>query len=593
MTFLLSSAARETTGARSGQEDAFRLWPADGVVSTKGEGAGLLAVLADGMGGHSGGEVAGQTACQTFVDVFSAARTAFDARLTTALHASNEALAKGVEQNAALRGMGCTLIAAWIDELGLRWTSVGDSLLLLYRLPDVIRLNADHSLGSFLDEQARQNVISRSEARRNRNRNALRSALTGSKIDLIDLRSEPLELRAGDWVVLASDGICSLDGDEIADVVYRLRQSSPEEMADGLIAAVKQKGVVDQDNTTVVAVRVEEAKAATDEVTTRIMMRPGRGDDADLRTRRIGVSRPLRHTSKSRRAAVWLATAAVLLISAAAIMVALPRQTAVSPPPDAAGAQQSTTATKAGVDAAPKAHPAKLPADPAPKSPPPSTIQERPASEGDDGAGARSGQPRGAAPRGPAATGPGRSGSEGEEGGGSRGTRSRTAPGASPKAGGESEEGAMSRPKPPKSSAVSPPPEAPPLAPVGEGEEIAPRPSPSKSSAAKPAPFPVPPTRSRADGEGGTPTAPRSAVSKSGDPNASAKSRSGGLSKPTAGPPATKPSTTAPAKPVATTPPKPDPAGEPPKPARVEPSPLEEPREQPWRTNSYSLRLDP
>ena len=47
---------------------------------------------------------------------------------------------------------------------------------------------------------------SRSEARRNRNRNALRSALTGSKIDLIDLRSEPLELRPGDWVVLASDG---------------------------------------------------------------------------------------------------------------------------------------------------------------------------------------------------------------------------------------------------------------------------------------------------------------------------------------------------------------------------------------------------
>ena len=96
--------------------------------------------------------------------------------------------------------MGCTIVAAWIDDLGIRWTSVGDSLLLLYRLPDVIRLNADHSLGSFLDEQARQNKITRSEARRNRNRNALRSALTGSKIDLIDLRSEPLELRPGDWV---------------------------------------------------------------------------------------------------------------------------------------------------------------------------------------------------------------------------------------------------------------------------------------------------------------------------------------------------------------------------------------------------------
>ena len=123
--------------------------------------------------------------------------------------------------------MGCTIIAAWIDDLGIRWTSVGDSLLLLYRLPDVIRLNADHSLGSFLDEQARQNRITRSEAKRNRNRNALRSALTGSKIDLIDLRSEPLELRPGDWVLLASDGICSLHGDEIADVVYSSANPRP------------------------------------------------------------------------------------------------------------------------------------------------------------------------------------------------------------------------------------------------------------------------------------------------------------------------------------------------------------------------------
>ena len=159
MSFVLASAARATTGARSGQEDAFRLWPAEGVARPKGEGGGLLAVLADGMGGHTGGAVAGQTACSTFAEAFSAATTPYEARLQSALNASNEALAKGVEQNAALKGMGCTLIGAWMDEVGLRWTSVGDSLLLLYRFPDVIRLNADHSLGSFLDEQARQNRI--------------------------------------------------------------------------------------------------------------------------------------------------------------------------------------------------------------------------------------------------------------------------------------------------------------------------------------------------------------------------------------------------------------------------------------------------
>ena len=106
MSFVLASAARATTGARAGQEDAFRLWPAEGVARPNGKGGGLLAVLADGMGGHTGGAVAGQTACSTFAEVFSAATTPYEARLQSALNASNEALAKGVEQNAALQ-------AAW------------------------------------------------------------------------------------------------------------------------------------------------------------------------------------------------------------------------------------------------------------------------------------------------------------------------------------------------------------------------------------------------------------------------------------------------------------------------------------------------
>jgi len=287
MSIVLASAARATTGARSGQEDAFQLWPADGVAQPEGESGGLLAVLADGMGGHTGGAVAGQTACSTFAQVFAAAATPYDQRLQSALDASNEALAKGVEENAALRGMGCTIVAAWMDTLGIRWASVGDSLLLLYRFPDVIRLNADHSLGSFLDEQVRQNRISASEAKQHQNRNALRSALTGSKIDLVDLRSEPLELQAGDWILIASDGICSLEGDEIADVVYNFRQSTPEEMADGLIAAVVRKGVAGQDNTTVVAIRIDAAKVASDAETTRVLR--GRGkEEKDLRSRRIG-----------------------------------------------------------------------------------------------------------------------------------------------------------------------------------------------------------------------------------------------------------------------------------------------------------------
>jgi protein phosphatase len=488
MTLLLASAARATVGGRSEQEDAFRLWPGEGVVAPKAESGGLLAVLADGMGGHTGGAIAGQTACRTFAEVFANSNAPPEGRLKAALHASNEALAKGVEQNAALKGMGCTLVAAWIDDLGLRWTSVGDSLLLLYRLPDVIRLNADHSLGSFLDEQARQNKITRSEARRNRNRNALRSALTGSKIDLIDLRSEPLELRPGDWVLLASDGICSLPGDEIADVAYRLRQSTPEEMAEALIAAVTQKGIVDQDNATVVAVRIDGAPEALRGVTTPTLAKPS--EEVDLRTRRIGVSRrgPVRRDGgKTRTAAVWLAAAAALVFCAVVLMLAVPslRPTLPSDPPSPAAPPPSIPAKAAG-DRAPAAVvpapplPGKSTSEPPPSEPTPPTVAPDRPSDGQEGAGQLPSPPKSPANPPPA--------SEGEARGPTRPAAAKpTVPGSPPSAVVRSAAPPVEAERPPRPSVVRPAAPLPPGAranPSGKTPPAPPADAPGRSTGA-------------------------------------------------------------------------------------------------------------
>jgi len=272
MTVLVAGAARATTGTRASQEDAFRIWPSGAQAATR-RGEGLLAVVADGMGGHAGGEIAGRLACDKFVEAFTERSGAPASRLEQALDAGNAAIAAYVKENASLRGMGCTLIAAWIDSAGLQWVSVGDSLLLLFRVPEVRRLNADHSLGAFLDEQARRSRITPGEAQSNPYRNALRSALTGKVIEIVDLGDEPYPIAPGDWLILASDGIASLTGDEIGDVVYANRDASPADMADCLIAAVLAKSVPDQDNTTVLALKVvEDATArADDEAPTRLV----------------------------------------------------------------------------------------------------------------------------------------------------------------------------------------------------------------------------------------------------------------------------------------------------------------------------------
>lgn len=273
MTWRVACVAKATIGKRVNQEDAFTIWPSGSETATS-ERRGLLVVVADGMGGHAGGEIAGDLACRTFVSHFSQSNAATGERFEPSLEAANSAIAARGSEDPRLEEMGCTLIGAWIDQTGLRWVSVGDSLLLLFRAPHLHRLNADHSLAAFLDEQARRGKISEAEAKRNLYRNALRSAVTGKAIELKDLQTKPYPLSDGDWLIIASDGIATLSGDEIGDVIYRNREASPETVADALIAAVLEKATPDQDNTTVVAIKIAADGAthpATDENPTRIL----------------------------------------------------------------------------------------------------------------------------------------------------------------------------------------------------------------------------------------------------------------------------------------------------------------------------------
>lgn len=277
MTFRVAGAARTAIGARSSQEDAFAIWTPPSEANDGGSRQ-LLAVVADGMGGHVGGEVASRLACDGFVAAFADGDGAVSERLNAALDDANVAIARRIADAPKLRGMGSTLVAAFLDETGLRWASVGDSALLLFRAPgDGMRLNADHSLGAFLDARVRNNSITPAEAARNPHRNALRSALGGKRIEIRDLGAEPYPLKSGDWLIVASDGIATLSGDEIGDIVYADPEAGPDDVAARLIAAVLAKDEPAQDNTTIVALKIEgdTLPIAEDERPTRIIRAVG------------------------------------------------------------------------------------------------------------------------------------------------------------------------------------------------------------------------------------------------------------------------------------------------------------------------------
>lgn len=241
-------------GARDYQEDAFLITHLGG--SDGGDANGSMVIVADGMGGHAAGNVASNMAVQTFNRHISSnfPHENISSVLYDAVLQANGSITATVAETAALKGMGCTLVACVLERNELRWVSVGDSHLYLLRDGVLAKKNADHSYGGFLDRMAEAGTPV--EAEQGFSRNMLMSALTGDDIAEIDCPEEPLVLTAGDRVILSSDGLDTLPHDTIAEIASNA--ATPKECVDTLIKAVEEAGAPRQDNTTVVVIDVTE-----------------------------------------------------------------------------------------------------------------------------------------------------------------------------------------------------------------------------------------------------------------------------------------------------------------------------------------------
>ncbi|HPG88229.1 MAG TPA: SpoIIE family protein phosphatase [Hyphomicrobium sp.] len=252
-----------TRGARDYQEDSAAFWPGgDGALSVLAsqptDDIGF-AVLADGMGGHTGGALASRIVCETFLKSAAINGLPVRDRLLASLEAANAALAAKVNENPMMAGMGSTMIGASFSGEGVSWVSVGDSPLYFFRRGDVVQLNEDHSLAPELDRLVAEGKLSAEDARRDSRRHMLRSAVTGDDIDLIDLPFTPIALEPGDFVVLSSDGIVTLDAREIGRIIQGYASDGATAVATALIRAVDAVREPHQDNATVLVVKVAAA----------------------------------------------------------------------------------------------------------------------------------------------------------------------------------------------------------------------------------------------------------------------------------------------------------------------------------------------
>lgn len=214
-----------------------------------------LYVIADGMGGHEGGEVASGLLVQAIAREAAgllaavAAETAVDAGawLDAAIQAANAAVferahATGVD-------MGTTVVAALVAGNEVTIAHVGDSRAYCVRPATIELLTTDHSL---VESMIASNQITREEARHHPQANVIYRTI-GDKLPVaVDLQHTTLGDR--DHLLLCSDGLNGMVSDKVIEQLV-LAADSPQAACDALVNAANEAG--GEDNITVIVIRVE------------------------------------------------------------------------------------------------------------------------------------------------------------------------------------------------------------------------------------------------------------------------------------------------------------------------------------------------
>ena len=227
------------------------------------ESLGLF-VVADGMGGHAGGDVASRLAVETLAAELRAAMADPDGPfaaqvplaesplpelLRSAVGASCSAIFRRAQEEPELAGMGTTVTALLLRGRDAFFAHVGDSRAYLIRGDLVQQISEDHS---FVNEQVKAGILTVEEARVSRFKNIITRSVGFEEevlVDLMGLVAEP-----GDLFILCSDGLANLvEDEEIREVAHALPF---DEIPAALIELANDRG--GDDNITVIAVTLEE-----------------------------------------------------------------------------------------------------------------------------------------------------------------------------------------------------------------------------------------------------------------------------------------------------------------------------------------------
>lgn len=227
-------------GKRNEQEDSYSTLKSDN---------GVIAVLADGMGGMESGKKASTIAVNTFIEEFTKNYEIYpiDNFLRNTTYIANQKILNSAGDSR----LGTTLISTVINKNKLYWTSVGDSHLYLYRDNELKLLNKKHVYANKLKEEFKAGNISRDEMFNNPRKDMLTSYLGYEEFHELDYSKTPFELKSKDKILICSDGVyrtlSELEIEKILD-----KKITPEKASKEIFESIKWKNIKNQDNASII-----------------------------------------------------------------------------------------------------------------------------------------------------------------------------------------------------------------------------------------------------------------------------------------------------------------------------------------------------
>ena len=232
---------------RANNEDSYLYWEPESEEEFRRKGR--LAVIADGMGGYEGGQEASRLAVATVRHIYDRDFGGDpQAALIAGFESAHATIHRYAMEHPQFHGMGTTCTALAVVDDQLYFAHIGDSRLYLIRGESITRLTRDHSYVGRLVESG---IVRSEDAESHPQRHILTAAL-GSGRDIVPhAPAEPVRLQDGDILLLCTDGLWGVVGDqELASVVHA---NAPLEACSRLIKMALERG--GPDNVTAVVLR--------------------------------------------------------------------------------------------------------------------------------------------------------------------------------------------------------------------------------------------------------------------------------------------------------------------------------------------------